>query len=200
MSNIVAIFGGTFSPPHLGHVHAAEVFSKHLRPNCFMIIPTYIPPHKQQQDMVSAQERIEMCRLAFSHIENIEISDIEIARGGYSYTADTLEALTSPDRKLAFLCGTDMMLTLDRWYAPEKIFSLCDIYCIRRESDCDMQAKIDEANARYLEKFGKMVHMIDAEEIVVSSSEIREALLQGKSHPLLPEAVADYIAERGLYL
>ena len=200
MSETLAIFGGTFSPPHMGHVHAAEAFCEHIHPDRFLIIPTYFPPHKQHLGTASPTQRIDMCRLAFGHIPNVEVSDIEITRGGVSYTADTLEALSCDGRKLAFLCGTDMMLTLDRWYAPEKIFALCDIYCIRRECDETLLAQIEQANARYFEKFGKRVTFIDASEVIVSSTEIREALRQGKKHPMLPEKVAEYIIERGIYL
>ncbi len=199
MSEVIAIFGGTFSPPHLGHVRAAEAFATHVAPNKLLIIPTYVPPHKEYHHTVSCEDRLEMCRIAFSHIPNVEISDMEIARGGKSYTADTLELLASPNRELAFLCGTDMMLTLDRWYDPDRIFRLCSLYCIRREGSPELERQIEEANQRYFERFGKRVIMIDAPWLEVSSSEIRECLSQGNGHHLLPKAVEEFIIERGLY-
>ena len=97
-----------------------------------MIIPDCLPPHKEYSGSVTEEQRLEMCKLAFGHIENVTISDMEIKRGGRSYTSVTLEELTSPDRELYFLCGTDMFLTLESWYRPEVIFDLATICYIRR--------------------------------------------------------------------
>ena len=118
----VGVYGGTFSPPHIAHVRVAKAFSDALSLDKLLIIPAFLPPHKQVDKNISANTRLEMCRLAFSDIENAEVSDIEIARGGKSYTAITLESLSSDDVELFLLCGTDMFLTLDSWYSPKKIF------------------------------------------------------------------------------
>ena len=82
VTNKVAIYGGTFNPPHIGHIKAAESMSRIIQPDTFLIIPDFLPPHKSFDGMVSADDRLNMCKLAFSHIDNVDVSDIEIKRGG----------------------------------------------------------------------------------------------------------------------
>mgnify|MGYP003293390888 CR=1 FL=1 len=108
----IGIYGGTFNPPHIGHIKAAESMSRIIQPDTFLIIPDFLPPHKSFDGMVSADDRLNMCKLAFSHVNNVHVSDIEIKRGGKSYTSCTLEELSADDRELYFLCGSDMFLTL----------------------------------------------------------------------------------------
>lgn len=200
MSETLGVFGGTFSPPHRGHVRAAEVFLAAVKPDKLLIVPTFVPPHKAADGEASPEERLEMCRLAFGHLPHTEVSDIEIRRGGKSYTADTLAALSMPKRRIAFLCGTDMMLTLDEWHDPERIFELADLYCIRRESDPETNRLLQEKNAIYAARFGKEVSFLSAPVCEVSSSDIRREIQAGDRHPaLLPDSVAAYINERGLY-
>lgn len=199
MSERIGIYGGSFSPPHRGHISAVKGFSEAIKPDKLLIIPTYEPPHKVLADGVSALDRLAMCRLAFSDIPRVEVSDMEILREGKSYTSDTLRALAAPNRELAFLIGTDMMLTLDAWHEPEVIFSLADLYCVRRESDADMTLAIARKNAIYNEKFGKTVRILDTPIQEVSSTEIRESLSRGETPEYLTPSVLTYIRERGLY-
>ena len=199
MCKTLAIFGGTFSPPHLGHVRAAEHFSDTVQPSRLLIVPAAIPPHKELKDGVTPEDRLEMCRLAFGHLPNVEISTVETEREGKSYTADTLSLLSQEGVRLAFLCGTDMMLTLDRWYDPARIFSLADLYCIRREDDRETEQLMQKQNDLYERLFGKRVILLDAPVYEVSSTQIRESLLTGESTRHLPPAVAEYIRKRGLY-
>ena len=202
MSKILGVYGGTFSPPHLGHLNAAKAFVQAVQPEKMLIIPSYIPPHKEVETPVSCEERVEMCRLAFGELPNVEINEMEINRGGKSYTVDTLRCLADayPEYQIAFLIGTDMMLTLDQWYQPEEIFSLCDMYCVRRENISDLDAQILEKNAEYLARFGKKVTFIDAPVLEISSSEVREALAHGSQKKWLAPEVEAFIRERGLYL
>ena len=199
MSELVGIYGGSFSPPHRGHISAVIGFSEVLKPDKLMIIPTYEPPHKVLADGVSALDRLAMCRLAFADIPRVEVSDMEIVREGKSYTSDTLRELTAPHRKLAFLIGTDMMLTLDAWHEQEVIFSLADLYCVRRESDAAMTLAIAKKNAIYNEKFGKTVRILDTPIQEVSSTEIRASLSRGEKPEYLTPSVLAYLRERGLY-
>ncbi|MBQ4071644.1 MAG: nicotinate (nicotinamide) nucleotide adenylyltransferase [Clostridia bacterium] len=195
----VGIFGGTFNPPHVGHVRAAESFAREAVLDKLLIIPAASPPHKEYSGTVSAEERLEMCRLAFSHIECAEVSDLEILRGGRSYTVDTLTALAKEGVELYFLCGTDMFLTMDSWYMPEKIFSLSKIAYIRREDDAENMQKLKDAALRYADKYGAECLCIDAEVTEISSTEIRESLAEGNDCSLIPQSVLGYIKERGLY-
>lgn len=197
----VAIFGGTFNPPHVGHVAAAESFFSAIEPDELIIIPDFLPPHKEYQGEVSAEDRLEMCKLAFGHIERVSVSDLEIKRGGRSYTAVTLEELSSPDKELYFLCGTDMFLTLDSWYCPEKIFAHAVICYIRRENDSFNNTELIRKSEEYKAKYGAKIIPISAPVVEVSSSKLREALLSdiSKASRLLPDSIFAYIVEKRLY-
>ena len=201
MCDVVGIYGGTFSPPHIGHIHAAKTFYDAIQPSKLLIIPSFIPPHKEVETPIDGEDRLAMCELAFSSIPNTVVSDIELVRKGKSYTADTLTALKEQfgECKLAFLLGTDMMLTLDSWYRPDLIFSLCDLYCIRREDDGATFEQIEMKNKAYQDTYGKQVTIISAPAIEVSSSELRSILRDGRETDLIPAMVIAYIQSRGLY-
>ena len=197
----VGVYGGTFAPVHIGHVQAAKAFMEQMKLDYLFIIPTAIPPHKQIDEADEPIHRLRMCELAFEGIDGIVISDVEIKRGGKSYTYDTLVELSRPDTRLFLLCGTDMVLTFDKWYRHEDIFKLCYPTYVRRESDKLLENQIIEKNTQYLAKYGKICRRIMTNEIELSSSEIRQNVREGKdiSH-LVPEKVAQYIKENNLYL
>ena len=165
------------------------------------VIPTATPPHKEMEVPVDAAHRLEMCRLAFADVEGVYVSDMEMRRGGRSYTVDTLRELTGPDRRLFLLCGTDMMLTLDEWREPEEIFKLSYPVYIRREKDAILDQKIVQKIADYNQKYGKVVRRIVTDPIELSSSSVRERLERGEdvSH-LIPVSVEKYIRDNHLYV
>ena len=195
------IYGGTFSPPHIGHYLAARAFLEAFALDELLIIPALVPPHKQinyEDDPVS---RLEMCEIAFSGLPDTTVSDLEISRGGKSYTVMTLRELTRKGRELYFLCGTDMMLTIDEWYCPEEIFRLAHIVCMRRESDTENTEKLENKMKLYRERFGASVSLIDAPSFELSSSEVREAIKEGRdTEGMLQREVDEYIRKKGLYL
>lgn len=165
------------------------------------VIPTALPPHKEMEVEVCAEDRLEMCRLAFSGMEGVWVSDLEIRRGGKSYTSDTLRELCGEDRRLFLLCGTDMMLTLDQWHEPEEIFRLSYPVYIRRENDPVTGKQIVAKIAEYQQKYGKVVRRIVTEPLELSSHEIRTRIREGQPvSGLIPEAVGQYIREHHLYL
>ncbi len=192
----LGIYGGTFSPPHKGHIEAAEAFVREIGLDKLLIIPTFIPPHKAAEE-ASPEDRLNMCRIAFSNIPNTEISDMEIKRGGKSYTYLTLEELKDDDTELFFLCGTDMILTFDLWKRYEYIFSLATICYARRENDKEISLKIEEKIEQY-KKLGANILEIKHEVTEVSSTDIREASDSLYNEFLTPE-VAGYIKDFGLY-
>ena len=197
----IGIYGGTFSPVHNGHVAAAKAFMEQMWLDVLYVIPTGVTPHKQMDGEVTAAQRLAMCELAFADVEGVIVSDMEIKREGKSFTVDTLRALSGEDRRLFLLLGTDMMLTLDQWRAPDRIFELCYPVYIRRESDKALDEEIVQKIAQYNQKYGKVVRRIVAEPIEVSSTEVRERIRSGKSiDALVPAPVAAYIKENGLYL
>lgn len=197
----IGIYGGTFSPPHNGHLAAARAFMEQMWLDILYVIPDALPPHKEMEDPVSAADRLEMCRLAFGDMEGVYVSDMEIRRGGKSYTVDTLRELAGEDRRLFLLCGTDMVLTLDEWREPEEIFRLCYPVYIRREADPSLDGLLVRKIAEYHEKYGKVVRRIVTEPLAVSSSDIRKKLRAGESvGELIPPAVEEYIRDKHLYV
>lgn len=196
----VGIYGGTFAPIHNGHVAAAKAFMEQMKLDYLFIIPTYLPPHKQVDASDDPLYRLKMCELAFEGVDGVVISDVEIARGGKSYTYDTLKELQRPDTRLFLLCGTDMVLTFDQWYRFEDIFKMCYPTYVRRENDPFLTKRIVAKIGEYYEKYGVMFRRIVTDPIELTSTEIRRAVREGKdiSH-LVPQGVADFIRENGLY-
>ena len=198
----IGIYGGTFSPPHNGHVNAARMFAAAESLDKLLIIPTFIPPHKTETNAVPAEERLEMCRLAFTD-DNFDVSDIEVRRKGKSYTFDTLTELKEMYRSDDFylLCGTDMLLSFKKWYRFADILSMCTVVCMRREENAETGVKLAEKIVELKEQCAADVRLIDAPPLEVSSTEIREKLSRGENvNDLLPTDVYRYIKEKGLYL
>lgn len=201
----LGIYGGTFSPPHLGHVNAGLAFLRQLDLDRLLIMPTRIPPHKPDAG-IDPLHRLAMTRLAFGDApeygERLWVSDYEITLPTVSYTVNTLRHFHAQGYKLYFLCGTDMFLSLDRWREPESIFALCTIAYIRREDESpEITEQIEDAKARFVEKFGAKCVEIVTQPVEVSSSQVRSLLERGEdaSH-LISKSVNDYIRAHGLYL
>lgn len=194
------IYGGTFSPPHIGHVAAARAFLSAMQLDELLIIPALIPPHKDIDYPDDPKKRLEMCRLAFGEIDKVSICDVELRRTGKSYTVDTLTELSRDGRELFLLCGTDMIMTLDAWRDPDRIFKLCTPVCIRRESGEQGERLLKLKLAEYKEKYGVEIPTVDTPAIEISSSELREAVGSGKSiSDYVTPSVEAYINENGLY-
>ena len=196
----LAIYGGTFSPPHLGHVHAAEAFYRSVSPDRLLIIPSAVPPHKAPVSGAGIEDRLAMCRLAFSHIPNTEISDMEIMRHGKSYTVETLRLLRAENRRIVMLVGTDMFLTLDTWYCAEEIFSLAEIAVIRREQDGETTRRLLKKADEYQNLYKARIRFIDAEPFEISSTALRSCIAEGRSvSRYLSKTVEEYIEKCQLY-
>ena len=195
----IGIFGGTFSPPHLGHAAALKSFLEQEKPDEMLVIPTGTPPHKPLRGDATTEQRFAMCRLAFS-FPGVTVSDLEIKRGGKSYTVDTLKSLTAEDRRLVLLCGTDMFLSLDTWYSAETIFRLAEIVYVRREKDADVKKQLLMKEEEYRSRFAATVRPLATKVVDISSSGVRERLANGKDASLLlhPD-VKRYIEECNLY-
>ena len=196
----IGIYGGTFAPPHVGHVAAARAFMTQMKLDILYVIPAGIPPHKQVAADDDPRHRLRMCELAFADVEGVIVSDCELRRCGKSYTVDTLREFYSPEHRLFLLCGTDMMLTLDTWREPEEIFRLCYPIYIRREEDRELDAKIIAKIGEYQNRFGAIVRRVVMPPIVLSSTEVRNAVKNGERFDgMVVPAVAAYIREHGLY-
>ena len=197
----VGIYGGTFAPIHNGHVTAAKAFLEQMKLDKLIIIPALIPPHKSIDASDNPHHRFRMCELAFEGMENVQVSDIELKRSGPSYTVDTLRQLTEESRKLFLLCGTDMMLTFDKWREFEEIFKLCCPVYMRRENDSENDSIIISKNNEYYSKYGVAFRKIVADPIIISSTQIRKAIREGKDvSEYLPSIVRQYIVDNKMYL
>ena len=196
----IAIYGGSFNPPHRGHVSAAESVAAALRPDRFLIIPTNIPPHKELEECSpDAESRLELCRLAFGGIEGAEVSELEMRREGKSYTADTIEALrkTYPEAELYLVVGTDMFLSFRKWFRWQYLLENCCLTVLRREEDDS--AEIEEM-ARSLEtENGARILRVRHRPLPMSSTEVRACLRRREGAKLLPEAVYCRILQTGAY-
>ena len=196
----VGIYGGTFAPIHNGHINAARLFMEQMRLDYLFIIPAAIPPHKQVDASDDPMHRLNMCALAFGDMDGVVVSDMEIRRGGKSYTVDTLRELSAKGRRLLLLCGTDMVLSFDSWYRYREILELCYPVYIRRESDKLLDAMIVNKLTKYYEESGKMFRKIVGEPMEISSTAIREKVKRGEDiSSLVPRGVAEYIRLHGLY-
>ena len=196
----VGIFGGTFAPIHNGHVEAAKAFMEQMKLDYLYIMPACLPPHKQIDPSDDPIYRLKMCELAFSDVDGVLISDLEIKRGGKSYTYDTLVELSRPNVRLFFMCGTDMVLTFDTWYRAEDLFKLCYPVYVRREDDPIMTQRIIAKISEYYQKYGVMFRRIIVDPIEISSTQIRKKVAAGEDiSNLVPKNVAKFIKDNGLY-
>lgn len=197
----VGIYGGTFAPIHNGHVAAARAFMEQMKLDYLFIIPTYLPPHKQISSSDDPLYRLKMCELAFAGVDGVVISDVEIRRGGKSYTYDTLKELSREGTRLFLLCGTDMVLTFDTWYRFEDILKMCYPVYVRREDDPLLGSRVVAKITEYYQKYGVMFRKIVTDPIPLSSTEIREAARAGRDiSAMVPEGVAEFIHKNRLYL
>lgn len=202
----IGVYGGTFNPPHLGHLAAARAVFELLGLDRLLLIPAGMPPHKAMpQGSPSAAQRLEMTRLAGEQLglgDRVQVLDMELTREGKSYTADTLEILQGqyPEDELWLLMGTDMFLTLQAWRQPEKILSLAGIAAFgRTEADTE---ELFAVQREYLSKSypGARIFTLTIPGVVeISSTELREKLSRGRGENYLSPAVYGYILRYGLY-
>lgn len=195
-----AIYGGSFNPPHLGHVRAAAAVMEKLGPDRLLIIPTNIPPHKEMaQGSPSPEQRMELCRLAFGDIPGAELSDMEIKREGRSYSADTVGSLreTYPQDELYLVMGSDMFLSFCQWYKFQYLLDNCVLTVLSREEDD--REELESFKAELEEKYSAKVLLLSHEPLPMCSEEVRERLRLGLGSDMLPEAVYAEIIRRRYY-
>lgn len=196
----IGVFGGSFNPPHLGHLLAVREFQRALSLDRVLLVPAATPPHKAlSANSPSARERFEMTILAASQLPFAEVSDLELRREGASYTADTLVELRGayPNDELYLLMGTDMFLSFDRWYQPERIAALATLAVAHRSED---KAEKLQAQAAALEKaFHVRTVFVDNEFLPHSSTSVRALLAFGAAEEYLAPAVLAYIQKNHLY-
>jgi nicotinate-nucleotide adenylyltransferase len=195
----VGILGGTFNPPHLGHLICAQEAYLQLGLDRVTLIPARIPPHKPVEDEPGAEHRLELCRLAVrGDEERFDVSDIEIAREGPSYTVDTLEQLHSraPEHELFLIVGGDIAAGLPNWHRPERVLSLATLAVAKRRGTS--RAAVDEA-LRIL-RAGERTRFFRMPRIGISSTMLRERVRSGQPITYyVPDGVERYVGRHHLY-
>ncbi|MBQ2604631.1 MAG: nicotinate-nucleotide adenylyltransferase [Acutalibacteraceae bacterium] len=196
----IAMFGGTFNPIHNAHINLALAFIKKLKLDKLLLIPTGVPPHKTDLDIIYGEHRLNMCRLAVQDYKKIEVSDIEVKRGGKSYTADTLRQLKEiyPDSEFFVIMGADMYMTLDTWHEPDTIFSLATVCTVPRNND-----ELEQLNAKESEysKRGCKTIILDLKKSDISATKIRKTVFNdGVITKYVDPKVEKYIYANYLYM
>lgn len=195
----IGILGGTFNPPHLGHLVCAQEAHLQLGLERVLLIPARIPPHKPVPEEPGVEHRLAMCRAAIAGEEGrFEVCDIEARREGPSYTVDTLSWLRSEmlDSELFLIVGADVAVGFPRWQEPAQVLSMATLAAAGRPGTD--RAAIEQALAEV--DGGERARFFEMPEIGVSSTMIRERVRDGRpTRYLTPDAVRDYVDRHGLY-
>jgi nicotinate-nucleotide adenylyltransferase len=193
----LGVVGGTFDPVHVGHVAMAEAAIRCAGLDRVLLVPAALPPHRRPA-AASSEDRLEMCRLATAGVAGIEVLDLELRRGGASYTVDTLEELAraNPGAELHLVLGWDAARELRSWHRPEEVLRLARLVVVSRPGLPDPQ----EADLRAAGIDPARVLLCPERTPDVKATEIRRRLAAGEdAAALLHPAVAEYVRRRGLY-
>lgn len=196
----LGIYGGAFNPPHVGHIRAAAYGAEALGLSKVLLIPTNISPHKASpRNTATPAQRLKMLEIAAEGNDALQVSDIEVARGGQSYTFETVLQLQkeNPDTRLVLFMGTDMFLSFLNWKNPQIILENADIGVFYR-GDRNEEAQIAK-QAELLRTMGGVVHLIENPVTQISSTVLRSLLVFGSAGDYLPAGVEDYVRKEGLY-
>jgi len=194
----VGLLGGTFNPPHLGHLVCAQEACAQLGLDKVLLVPAFEPPHKEVESDPGVEHRVELCRRAVGGDPRFGVSRVEADIPERSYTVDTLKRLheTHPGDELTFIVGGDMAYALPTWHEPEAVLALAELGVAEREGV--LRGDITERLAGLAG--ADRIRFFDMPRLDISSSMIRHRVAAG--HPvryLVPDAVAAYIAAEGLY-
>jgi nicotinate-nucleotide adenylyltransferase len=196
----LGVLGGTFDPPHYGHLAAAEEAGEQLALARVLFVPTGQPPHKPGKPISPAAHRARMTELAIADNPRFALSCVDVDRPGPSYTADLLALLHAeqgPGSELYFICGMDMLASFLTWHEPARVIAQCCLVAVARPGTppvdlAALERALPEAQGR--------IHVLRVPGVDVSSTELRERVAVGRSlRYLVPPAVAAYVAEQRLY-
>ena len=201
----LGIFGGSFNPPHLGHLALARDALDELDLDRVLMVPVCLPPHRPPPaEDPGPEHRLAMCEALVSGVDRLCVSTIEIDRGGRSYTVDTLEDVhaSDPDAELTLILGADMACTLSSWRKPREILELARVAVAEREGEAGGESPSTERVLSVLSSIDghARVSLLSMPTVPVSSTLVRERLRAGEPvEDLVGPAVASYIVEHGLY-
>ncbi len=190
----VGIFGGTFNPPHMAHLVAAESVRDHLKLDKMIFVPAAIPPHKLNEKIIPARHRLQMVSLAIAGNPLFELCDTELRREGPSYTIETILALKAkyPADSFRLIMGIDLLIDFDTWKEPGRILEECRVVAMNRPG-FDL-AMVDKDLLLRIE-------LVNIPSVDISSTSIRRRVMSGRSIKyLVPSAVEEYIYSNSIYL
>lgn len=196
----IGILGGTFNPIHLGHLLIAQDALEQMTLDHVKFIPSATPPHKTAEVLANERDRLQMVKLAIRGNDRFEVDDLEIRRGGKSYTVDTLTELRrrNPKADFYFIIGADSLRELHLWREARRIVKLCTFVTVPRpgfEAKPMVDRRLDAATRKRLRQ-----HVLRGHSCDIASREIRSRVASGRSiRYLVPDAVTDYIRRHGLY-
>ena len=196
----IGIYGGTYNPPHTGHMQAAREAMRLLNLDRLLLIPDRIAPHKEiPAGSPAPEQRLRMLRIAAAGQPGMEVSDIELKREGPSYSYLTVEALRAqyPDAELILLMGTDMFLSFHVWREPERILKEAALGVFYRGEKGEREKILEQKSA--LEAQGARVELVENQILPISSTQLRRLIAFRCADEFLPEGVGEYIRENGLY-
>ncbi|MBQ2785270.1 MAG: nicotinate (nicotinamide) nucleotide adenylyltransferase [Oscillospiraceae bacterium] len=196
----IGIYGGTFNPPHIGHMEAARQAAELLRLDKLLLIPDRITPHKQIPDgSPSPEQRLQMLQIAVAGESKLEVTDMELRREGPSYTYQTVLQLKEqyPLDELIFIMGTDMFLSFDTWKNPDIILSNASLAVLYRGEKDEIDSVAQKK--QQMQSAGRRVYLVENQVLPISSTDLRRMLVFDCAEPYLPAGVADYICKNGLY-
>jgi nicotinate-nucleotide adenylyltransferase len=195
----IGILGGTFDPPHVGHLWLATLAADSLGLDRVLFMPAARPPHKRRRGMSSITDRLLMTRLAIGGNPLFELSTLEVQRSGPSYTVDSAEVLqrSYPDAHLYLLMAADSLAQVETWREPERLLSLIE-WVVGPRPGSQLPART--ALRRRFGSAARRIHLLDGPSLDVSATQIRARVAAGQTiRYLVPQAVEELIAEKGLY-
>jgi nicotinate-nucleotide adenylyltransferase len=195
----IGIFGGTFDPPHLGHLILAEEAHARLALDRLLWVLTPDPPHKQGNSFAPLEQRLAMVKLAIAGNPRFELSEVELTRPGPHYAVDTVNILAgqNPEAKLVYLMGADSLCDLPRWHRPAEFVAACQLLGVMRRPGAvvDLPALEDS-----LPGLTAKVRFVEAPLLDIAAQDIRTRIAEGRPFRYyLPPAVYEYIVEQGIY-
>jgi nicotinate-nucleotide adenylyltransferase len=195
----LGILGGTFDPPHLGHLWLATLAADELGLSKVLLVPAAAPPHKRRRAISHAADRILMTRLAVANDPRLDVSLVEMEREGPSYTVDTLVELKvrHPDLELVLIMAADSLAQVHSWREPDRLLELA-IWAVGPRPGTELPSRAELA-----ERYGRSaarVHLLSGPSLDISASQVRRRVAAGRAiRYLVPRAVEEMILERGLY-
>ena len=185
----IGVLGGTFNPIHYGHLILGEQVSGQLKLDRVIYVPTFMPPHKSSKNVIKAQDRLNMIKLAVKGNDRFMVADVEICRKGKSYTVDTLREIKKqyPFAELFFICGSDLVAEIPTWKNVDEVYKLAKFVLAKRPGFGKRLS-------------GKSFLKISVAQVDISSSLIRDLVKRGSSiRYLTPDSVVRYIEKHRLY-